>query len=251
MARMVRKKQAPGRPRRRRVQRKTNNVPDKASCSVVRSLDPNAFVANQMYSFDSFMLIDFRRAVSIASNYQRYRITGVKVTWKPVYDTYSAATPQQKPRLYYIIDRSGALPDNITLESLKQSGARPHNFDEKPISVTFKPSVLGEILNNNGAGSAASYKISPLLSTNGNATNPGLWQPSIVAHQGLKWYMEAGGAAQTLQMEVELQFEFFKPIFTELAAAPAGKLLYAVADASPDGIEGGTDGISIPLMSSR
>lgn len=249
MVRSVRKSKVPGRRRapKKRVQRKTMNVPDKASCSVVRSLDPAAFVTSRMYSFDNFQLADFQRATNIAQNYQRFRMTGIKVTWKPVYDTYSAATPQQKPNLYYIVDRSGSLPDNITLEALKQAGARPRAFDEKPISVTWKPSALGETLNLAGAPSASAYKVSPLLATNGNATNPGLWIPSTVAHQGLKWYMDAGGAAQTLSMEVEIQFEFFKPIFTALAAQAAGGLVYATLDASPDGIEGGNDGMTVPL----
>lgn len=249
-----RKSKAPGRPRkyvpRKRGLRKSkrNNVPDKASCSVTRTLA--LANTNQMYAFDSFQLADFQRASDIARNYQRFRMTGIKVTWKPVYDTYSAATPQQKPNLYYIVDKSGSLPDNITLEALKQSGARVVAFDEKPIHVRWRPSVLNETLNIAGAPSASGFKVSPLLATNGNATNPGLWIPSTVAHQGLKWYMEAGGAAQTLNMEVEIQFEFFKPIYPSLAAAPALGLSYAKLDASPDGVEGGTDGITIPLPNS-
>lgn len=228
------------------ARRKVNNVKDKASCSVVRTLAQGR--TNQMYAFDNFQLADFDRASAIAKNYQRFRMTGIKLTWKPVYDTYSSATPNQKPNLYYIIDKSGSLPDNITLEALKQAGARPHRFDEKPLSVTWKPSVLNETLNVAGAGSASGYKVSPLLSTNGNATNPGLWIPSTVAHQGIKWYMEAGGAEQSLNMEVEIQFEFFKPIYPLLAAQPAVGIQYAVLDASPDGVQGGTDGITLPVV---
>lgn len=227
--------------------RRVRNVPDKASCSCVRTLAQAS--TNQMYSYDNFQLADFQRASDIAKNYQRFRMTGIKLTWKPVYDTYSSATPNQKPNLYYIIDKSGSIPDNITLEALKQSGARPHRFDEKPISATWKPSVLNETLNVAGAGSASGYKVSPLLATNGNATNPGLWVPSTVAHQGIKWYMEAGGAEQTLNLEVEIQFEFFKPIYPALASQPSKGLEYAQLDASPDGVVGGTDGLSVPIVS--
>lgn len=241
------KKSVPRRPAAKKARKsKTKNVADKASCSVSRTLDPARYVTNAMYAFDNFQLADFNRASDIGKCYQRFRMTGVRVTWKPVYDTYSGATLQQKPNLYYIIDKSGSLPDNITLEALKQSGARPHRFDEGPLSVMWKPSVLNETLNAVGAASASGFKVSPLLATNGNATNPGLWIPSTVAHQGLKWYMEAGGAAQTLQIEVEVQFEFFKPIYTILqAGVPAMGLMYAVQDNSPDGIEGGTDGITL------
>lgn len=231
---------------RRRVQRKRTNVSDKASCSVVRTLAQS--VTNQMYSYDNFQLADFQRASDIAKNYQRFRMTSIKLTWKPVYDTYSSATPNQKPNLYFMIDKSGSIPDNVTLEALKQAGARPRAFDEKPISVTWKPSVLNETLNVVGAASASGYKISPLLATNGNATNPGVWVPSTVAHQGIKWYMEAGGAEQTLNLEVEIQFQFYKPIYPTLSSQPALGLQYAVLDASPDGVQGGTDNISVPIV---
>lgn len=229
----------------RKRQNKVVNIHERASLSESRTLAPAN--TNQMYSFDGFQLVDYRRASQVAGAYQKYRITGVRITWKPVYDTYSAATVQQKPNLYYIIDKAGAVPDNITLEALKQMGARPRAFDEKPISVVFVPAVLTEDLNTAGAASAAQYKQSPWLTTNANATNALPWAPSTVAHQGIKWYMEAGGAVQTINMEVELQFEFCKPLLPALAAAPAMGLSYAVLDASPDGVEGGTDGITIPL----
>lgn len=232
-----------GKPRVRKS--KTRNVPDKASCSVTRTLAQA--VTNQTYAFDAFQLADFGRAVSIAQNYQRFRMTGITVTWKPAYDTYAQGGPLQKPNLYAMVDRSGSIPDNFTLEGLKQMGAKPRAFDERPLRVTWKPSVLGETLNTAGAASASGYKISPLLATNANATNPGVWAPSTVAHQGIKWYVEQQGGVSTINMEVEIQFEFFKPLFPQLAAAPALGLTYAKVDASPDGVEGGTDGITVPL----
>lgn len=225
--------------------RKVRNIAEKATLSCVRTLAQS--VTNQTYVFDNIQLGDFQRAVQVAQAYQRFRMTGVKVTFKPAYDNYSQATPLQKPNLYYIIDKSGSIPDNFTLEGLKQSGARPVAFDEKPIHVMWKPSVLNETLNAAGAGSASGYKVSPYLATNGNATNPGAWIPSTVAHLGLKWYMEQGGGNTTINVEIEVQFEFTKPVWPALAAAAALPMVYAKLDASPDGVEGGTDGITIPL----
>lgn len=224
----------------------TRNVSEFASCSVTRSLE--VVNNNTMYAFDGFILADFQRAVAIAENYQRYRITGVKVTWKPTFDTYSPATANQKPNLYYMIDKSGSIPDNVTLEGLKQCGARPRALDEKPLSVVFKPSVLGESRANAGIPQASNYIISPWLSTHDNPTAPGVWNPSRISHQGLKWYIEQVGAPQQFYVEVELQFQFMKPLFPTLAAVPARGLQYAVLDASPDGVEGGTDGITISLL---
>jgi len=229
-----------------KAKKKVMNVTDKASCSVTRSLAPA--VTNNVYSFDSIALVDYQRAVGIAKNYQRYRMSGVKVTWKPTFDTYSPATPNQKPFLYYMIDKSGSIPDTVTLEGLKQMGARPIALDEKPVSVTFKPAVLGEARINAGLPQAASYLVSPWLSTNQNPTSPGAWNPSDVSHQGIKFYIEqAGIPTQEFTMEMEVQFEFIKPLFPTLSAVPAGSLVYAELDNSPDGIVGGTDGKSMTI----
>lgn len=246
----VRKTRAPRRarrkaPMRKRMLKKRNNIADQATLSEMRTLAP--VLTNQTYVYDNIQLADFRRATQVAQAYQRFRMTGVKVTFKPAYDTYSTATPNQKPYLYYIIDKSGSMPDNFTLEGLKQAGARPIALDEKPLSVRWTPAVLNETLNAAGAGSASGFKVSPFLVTNGNATNPGPWIPSIVSHLGLKFYIEQAGAVQTTTVEIEVQFQFVKPIWPALAAGNALPMVYAIPDASPDGVEGGTDGITIPL----
>jgi len=233
-------------PRRGRkgVARKSKtNVSEFASCSVVRTL--TAGVTNQNYSYDSFQLQDYQRAAGIAQYYQHYRMTGITLRLKPAYDTYSQATLLQKPNLYYMIDKAGAIPDNFTLEGLKQAGARPYAFDEKPRSITWAPSVLQEDLNTAGAASATQYKVSPWLSTNGNATNPGAWVPSTVAHQGIKWYVEQAGGNSAILLEVEIQFQFKKPLMPLLSGPQAVGLSFAVLDNSPDGVEGGSDGITL------
>lgn len=229
--------------RRRRPARRntTKNVVDKASCSVVRTLAVGS--TNTMYSFDNFQLKDFDRATLIAQGYQLYKMTGVKVTWKPEYDTYAAGLGATKPFLYHMVDKSGSIPDNITLEALKQAGARPRAFDEKPISVTFKPAVLNAVLNSVAASTYGGYRVSPLLSTNQNATTAGAWQPSAISHQGLKWYIDTAGSALNVIMEVEVQFQFFKPLWQSIASAPAKGLTYAEINDSPDGVVGGNDGV--------
>lgn len=239
---------------RRKIQRKRrvnkrNNVPEKASCSVTRTLAVSQ--TNQMYAYNTFNLSDYQRAVNIAGSYQRFRITGIKLTFKPEYDTFvatGAPATATKPFLYYIIDKSGSLPDNITLEGLKQSGARPHAFDERPLTVSWKPSVLTETQGNGQLAVGSGYNSSPLLSTNGNPTNPGVWTPSTINHLGIKWYMETAGAPLNVFVEAELQFEFFKAIYPQLSSSPSKGLTYAILDNSPDGVEGGSDGITSHLV---
>jgi len=233
-------------PKKKSYRKKTSNVTEYASMSCVRTLAPGA--TGTMFSFDNVALVDFDRAVQVAQAYQRYRIANIKVTWKPVYDTFSSATSTQKTFLYSLIDKTSSLPDNVTLEGLKQSGARPRALDEKALSVSWKPSVLSDNLSAGGGAVASGYKTSPILSTNSNPTAPGVWTPSRIAHGGLKWYIEAPGGALAINMEIEVQFQFFKPMFPSLGTGPTGSLQYAVIDASPDGVEGGTDGITIPLI---
>lgn len=215
--------------------------PDKATCSVTRTLAPAG--TNQMYAYNSFNLADYQRAVNIAGSYQRYRITGIKLTFKPEYDTFAPGLGATKPFLYYIIDKSGSLPDNITLEALKQSGARPHAFDEKPIVIKWRPSVLNEIQGGGQLAVGAGYHISPFLSTNSNPTNPGVWTPSTINHLGIKWFMETQGSFLNIFVEAEVQFEFTKPIYPQLSSTVAQTLKYAVLNDSSDGIVGGPDGV--------
>lgn len=227
--------------RRRRMMRKTtNNVSDIASLSVRRTLAPGS--TNTMYSFDDFKLSDFSRGVQVAIAYQRYRITGVKVTWKPEYDTFAPGPGAVKPYLYYMVDKSGSLPDNVTLEALKQSGARPKAFDEKPISVTFKPAVLTSTEATGGALIGNQFKISPWLSTRRVPATPGSYVPSDVSHQGLKWYIDVGaGSPLNVNVDVELQIQFIKPMFPQLSQTAAKGLVYAIEDDSPDGVVGGAE----------
>lgn len=244
-------KKAPRRkaPRRARVPRAPRmSVPDKGSISCKRTL-ANA-LTNQMYFLSNFQLADFPRAVNMARCFQHFRMTSIKLTWKPAYDTYSAATLQQKPRLYYMIDKSAGIPLTATLESLKQMGARPVELDEKPITRSWRPSVLQNVQTLVGQVSAH-YNVSPWLITN-SAPDQGVWNPSTVQHNGIVWYVEQGGVPNTTYyMEVEINFEFKKPLIDVAPAAAPGLVLpYATLDASPDGVEGGTDGITIPLASS-
>jgi len=230
-------------PRRRRQNKM--NLTEQATLSCTRTLAE--VPGNAMYQMSNFALADFPRAVAVARAYQHFRITGIKLTWKPSFDSYGGFALNQKPNLYYMIDKGATIPLAITLEGLKAMGAKPRAFDEKPTSVMWKPSVLAETQGLLGPV-ASSYKISPWLITNSNP-DAGVWNPSSIQHNGIFWYIETPGALQTIRLEVELQFQFKKPLIDRaLAAVPAQPVPYAVEDASPDGVEGGTDGITIPLV---
>jgi len=234
---------------RRRLGRVSRNsgVAEYASLSERMDITPAGggnFVTNQMYNVINTNLGQFARATAVAANYQFYKIKQIKVTLKYSYDTFQGAVGNSsRPNLYYMIDKSGSVPINPTLAALKAMGARPNAMDNRQFTITWKPSVLNEVLNAGGAALGAQYKISPWLSTNNTTLTPGVWNPSLVPHIGLYWYAEqlfAGGVQ--FNAEFEVQFQFKKPLIKLLpSAAPAIGIAPAVKDDSSDGIVGGPD----------
>lgn len=239
--------------RRRRVGRRSYNVPDYASLSCKRTMapvvgQPAVFNANTLYSLMNTQLADFPRAETVGSQYQHFRIKRIAVTFKPQFDTYSAGAGTTKPNLYWMIDKSGAIPTNVSLEGLKAMGARPKQLDEKNITISWRPSVLEAVMYAPGApaaSTASKYKISPWLSTQAGAEIPGAFVPSGIDHLGIYWYVDqlvASGAQYTC--EVEVQFQFKKPLAPYNVGAPqAIKAVAATENDSADGVVGGGDGV--------
>lgn len=249
MPRMPRKAKAnrkgAGKPKRR-INRKRNNVSEYASASVKETIVPqggSAFVVNTMYDLHNITLSTYDRAVQIAQAYQYFRIKGVKLTLKIGYDTYQAgAGAATRPNLYFMIDKGQTIPSTVTLESLKQMGARPLRCDEKPKSLTFTPAVLQDV-NTIGGAFPSQYKVSPWLNT--NQANLGAFVPSAVQHNGIYWYVQmdsTGGVGYNYSCELELQFEFKKPLWTGIPSSIASTgVTSAPKNNSPDGLVGGAD----------
>lgn len=223
------KKSAPRRrraaaPKRHYRRRLPANVPEWASHSEVKTFEE--VTTNTMYGPNCIGLDQFPRAVNIAKNYQEYRITKVKVTFKPQFDTFAVTTNSANairvPNLFYMIDKTQAIPLNATLATLKAMGAKPHRFDDKNIVVQWSPGV--QLSANTGALVAALTKplISPWLNT--NATPDATWTPSTVDHAGIFHYLEAGGlpgdGTYEYDVDVECQFQFRKPLLVVPSSAP-------------------------------
>lgn len=232
--------------------RKSSNVPEYASLSCKRTLQTggNNFAVNTLYSLMNTSLIDYQRAAQVAQAYQHYRIKKIQLTFKPTFDTFAqnGAQTMSKMHLYFMIDKAGALPTNVSIEGLKQMGARPFALDEKERIVSWRPSVLESSMYAPGLGNtvASKYLISPWLSTAANPISPGAFVASGVDHLGIYWYCEQllTPGNTVYEVEVEVQFEFKKPlagnITSTVSALPAH---VAVLNDSPDGIVGGVDGV--------
>jgi len=236
---------------KKRKVRKSTNVPDLASLSVKRSMvtsQGGQFAANALYSLMNTQLTDFPRAVQVAAAYQHYRIKKITLTFKPSYDTFQAGpAANSKPRLYYMIDKSGSIPTNSSLEGLKQMGARPVDLDEKNVVRSWTPSVLEAAMyagGGAGAGSFSKYKITPWLTTSANNVSPGIFQASGIDHLGIYWWVDqlVNTNGYQYSVECEVQFQFKKPLINNLTSVEADRATVAVINDSPDGIVGGPDG---------
>lgn len=250
MPRIARKKKVASKPRRRPAVRRgrrgfkpARNVPDLASLSVTTTLIPGGgnpnFLSGAMYSLMNTQLSDHARAVQVSKAYQHYRIKKITLRLKPTVDTFQQGGPS-KMYLYYMIDKSGSLPSNPTLELLKQMGAKAYVFDEKQKVISWRPSVLADTATNPGAlvSTPNKYMISPWLSTNANVISPGLFQPSTVDHLGVYWFVDqAFQPGYGYQAEVTIEFQFKKPVWETLPSAPhAIGAKTATPDDSPDGV---------------
>lgn len=209
---------------KRRSKRKTyakkrsGNVAEWASCSCKETISPGAglsYTVNTLYSNMSTALINYNRASTLAQAYQHYRIKNIKMTFLPQFDTFaSSGGSGSKPMLYYMIDKSGSIASNISLEGLKECGARPIALDEKPITISWAPSVLEAVMTMPATTAVpAKYRISPWLATDSTILSVG-FTPSAIRHLGLYWYLyqaEPSGSPYNFKVEVEVQFQFKKP----------------------------------------
>lgn len=179
------------------------------------------FKSNTSYSHEA-TLAQFSRASRIASNYAEFRITGVCYRFKPRFDTFAATTDNANtlkiPQLYYMVDKSGSIPNNPepTLASLLQMGARAHRFDDKNVVVKYKPCVVVGMYNPVTAPVPVytMRRTSPWLTTNSRAEES--WFPNNTPHLGLHWILDAGtlpgDGAYEYDIELEINFQFRRPL---------------------------------------
>lgn len=221
---------------RKRGFRPARNVAEYASCSVTQWIGQTT-KANEMYNLRSIALSQFARATQVARAYQHYRIKKIMMEFKPAYDTFSpqalpAGSNLQVPYMIYMIDKSGSIPTNVDSTALGQMGAKPIRFDDKTVKVSWRPSVLTQTFGQ--ANAQSQYKISPWLSTNANALNPGLFQPSDIDHLGIFWKVDragvlpAGYEEYTYEVRITCEFEFKKPLVTVSASVPESQSIVLV-----------------------
>lgn len=231
MPRMSGRPRAPARrrptrgPRRVRAPRRVRSLafsqPEQASLTEV--LRGQVLTTNTMYGASLVQLAQYQRASLVASAYQEYRITGVKFTFTPRFDTFSATTDIAQalsvPYLYHIVDKVGAIKAGASLAQLQSMGAKPKRFDDKNIVVKYKPAVMNQVEGSDAAPGLVNLSrpvTSPWLLTNTDADG-GLYNPSVVSHRGLWFYLDAkglpGDGTYEYDVDIEVNFQFKKALF--------------------------------------
>lgn len=162
-----------------------------------------AVTAGISYNF-STALTDLVRAQVIAREYQHYRITGVELRYKPMFDTFPVnGAPFTVPSLYWVLDKAGVL-GSPTAPQFEQLGARQIRLDDKILVRKFKPGVV----NADATTSLASaMKTSPWIPIIDPATG-GLNNPR---HRGCAFLITkmapADGTVYDVDVVVHIQFK--------------------------------------------
>lgn len=205
-----------------RKPRRRLDTPDRASLQVTQaSFEING---STMYRMGNFALTNNNRATTVAQAYQQFRIKRVDIRFTPYYDTYGASGAFGVPKLYYMIDKPRAIPQNADVNTLKRMGATPHRFDDKTIRASFAPAILIDTSDNGSTNAPAiSYagKImtSPWLPCNANVSNLTVYQPNSADHGGIVFVVDGYGLGQSVKVgtvEITISYEFKKPYWAAL-----------------------------------
>jgi len=203
---------------KRRAMRRTG-VPEWATMSETN--DFGSLNVGTYYNISDVQLAQFPRASSVAQGYAQFRIKSLKFTYQPLLDTFPSTGNSQVPYLVWKINREGNSFAGLTYDWFLQNGAKPIRFDDKSVSVTYRPSVIYDTVEAGvpGVGNqSAAPKILQWLTTNKDPYTPG-FAPSQTSHAGHLVLVESQGSAiqMTYRMTVTAEFQFRKP----LAAIPS------------------------------
>lgn len=200
--------------------------------SAKQTIDMPADMVNIVYHLNDINLSQFDRLLTLGRCYQYFRFTKIEVKFKPFSDTYIQQNNASVPNLYYVVNKSDTL-DIGTFNQMKDAGAKARRFDDRNITVSWKPVVSQGVINEQTATGVlptavawASYRTSPWLSTDASPSDGTVaWNPSTVPHKGLLYGVEQDvtAQAQAYGIEVTVHAQFKKP----LTMLPLGGVYHA------------------------
>lgn len=174
-----------------------------------------------VYTLNTLSLANFDRLSQIAANYQQFRITHVTIQFKPYYDTYTATAGNGTlPYFYWMINRNQDV-NTQSFNALQDAGAKPIRFDDKTITIRYKPGVLQYIRDVNtepaNIPNWSLVRLSPWLGTcqtAGQSPPTTAFIPNSVEHTGILFGVNSttGQPQLSYGMSVTIHVQFRKPL---------------------------------------
>lgn len=175
-----------------------------------------------LYAIYNTRLADFERLSAIAKGYQFYRVTKIEMKFVPHADTFTYGSGTTVPTLYWLIDRNeNILFSGNGFDQIREAGAKPIRFDDKFVTVRWRPSVLQTMpADNTNPPTGTTFsttRMSPWLPTNQYAaqeTSVYQWAPSTVPHRGVVYgvYQQSPvGTTYQYHAEITLHVQYKKP----------------------------------------
>jgi len=197
-----------------------NRIGGANTAMVCTTIPTVPILVNTPYQFQLAGIVG-ARALAMAPNFAFYRVAKVAFKYKPKYDTFISSTvtlPGQNaittvPTLYWKMNRFADNPANFTSDDLRVLGAIPKRFDDKQVSIAYKPNVLTSMAS--GGTNSGALKMTPWLNTD-SAPDTNTFFPSTTNHYGHFWYVEADLVNSTTTpivgtLDVEIFYEFKNP----------------------------------------
>jgi len=223
------RRRAPARRRRmggrRRMPLKynANRIGGPQTARVTQTIPTRNVIANQPYVISIGGIVG-DRALAHAPEYALYRISKVVFRFKPNYDTYNTnlagapgglAGPISVPTLYWKMNRFADAPAAFTSDDLRSLGAKPFRFDDKQLTVAYKPNIL---MSQATAGSVSgTVKMTPWLNTDTAPDTPN-FAPSTTEHYGHFFIIECAtagaGNVPVGTFDATIYYEFKNPRVT-------------------------------------
>ena len=207
--------------RRRRVGKATASL----NTACIRENYTTTINDGTMNFFRNIQLADasYDRAQAVAAAFQEYCIKSVKLRFQPAADTFMPVSGNTIPQIYFMVDKTNAVPTNVSLTNLLDMGVKPVRFDDKNITRSWAPAVLTADMSNPATVVASQPRTSPWLSTNANSGNPAAaWSPSSVDHQGALAYITRLNPitpVTPIHVDIEVVFAFRKPLWSTRTGA--------------------------------
>lgn len=205
---------------RRRLPLKYNpkRVGGPNTCRISQTLSTISVLPNTPYRI-SVGGITGDRARAVCEQFALYRIAKIVYRYKPNADTFVSNAgfiggngAVTVPNLYWKMNRFADNPPAWNVQDLKDMGAKLFRFDDKPITISYKPNIL--MSSESGGSDSGQIKMTPWLNTD-DSSETQAFAPSTTEHYGHFYWVDCAtngdGSAAVGTLDVTIYYEFKNP----------------------------------------